>query len=310
MYHRIFASIMLLTLSIFMPLLTTQKTAAATHMSAIRCGLWAGANFQLRASEPCTNNSRPTTQTNNYVALGDSVAAGLGLGESVDAMAEDVRCGRSAQSYATTVAQELQLPLTHAACSGATAGDLVTKQGVSGPNITAQLDTAFSGGIPKLITITAGANDVHWDEFIRLCYQTNCATRTATAGAEAYLYALKLKLNYALNSVEQRSNGSTPPIVIITGYYNPISTSCVDDQRITAAEVDWVSVRTEQLNNLLESTAKNYSFVRFAPVDFSGHDICSADPWVQGGDDAAPLHPTVQGQAVIAESVLAAFKAY
>ncbi len=289
---------------------TSRAEATTGNSNAIRCGLWTGANFQLSASESCPSNSEPIPQTNKYVALGDSVAAGLGLDELVDAPAEDVRCGRTGQSYATTVARELQLTLTHAACSGATAGDLVTKQGVSGPNITAQLDTAFSGGIPKLITITAGANDVHWDEFIRLCYQTNCATRTATAGAEAYLYALKLKLNYALNSVEQRSNGSTPPIVIITGYYNPISTPCVDDQRITAAEVDWVSVRTEQLNNLLENTAKNYSFVRFAPVEFSGHDICSADSWVQGADDAAPLHPTAKGQTVIAESVLAAYKAY
>lgn len=288
---------------------TPRAEAASDNRNAIRCGLWAGANFQLRTFESCPSTSEPIPKTNTYVALGDSVAAGLGLDAPDDNTADDVRCGRSGQSYANTVAQELQLPLTNAACSGATAGDLVTKQGVSGPNIAAQLETAFSSGIPKLITITAGANDVHWDEFIRLCYQTNCATRTATAGADAYLYALKL--NYALSSIERRSNDSTPPMVIMTGYYNPISSSCVNnEQRITDAEVNWVNARTKQLNSLLKDTVKNYSFVRFAPVDFSGHDICSPDPWVQGADDVAPLHPTAQGQAVIAESVLAAYKAY
>ena len=34
------------------------------------------------------------------------------------------------------------------------------------------------------------ANDVHWDEFIRLCYATNCATRTNTAIADTYVSVL------------------------------------------------------------------------------------------------------------------------
>jgi len=244
-----------------------------------------------------------------YVALGDSVAAGLGLAATANATDSDTQCGRSSQAYANTVASRLNLPLTSLACSGAMAGDLVTKQAVEGPNITAQLDTAFANGTPKFITITAGANDVHWDEFIRLCYATNCVTKTNTAIAKAYLVVLKVKLNYALSSIQVRSaNSATMPRVILTGYYNPVSSKCVDTQQnITASEINWITGQTSQLNQVVKQATANYSFARFAPVSFSAHDICSATPWIQGMNDDAPLHPTAQGQKVIASAIVAAY---
>lgn len=279
---------------------------------SIICGLWRGAHFKLNNSESCSKNPEPSVQgpqTDLYVALGDSVAAGLGLDATSNVENENAsRCGRSDQAYGAIVAQRLSMPFINTACSGATAGDLVTKQGVDGPNIAAQLDTAFSGGTPTLMTITAGANDVHWDEFIQICHRTNCATRSVTATAEAYVYALKIKLEYAFSSIQNRSNGS-PPHVILTGYYNPISELCVDEQqRITLAEVNWMSTRTAQLNNTIQDVASRYSFVHFASVDFTGHDVCSSDSWLQTADDVAPLHPTAQGQAAIAESVMAVYE--
>lgn len=245
---------------------------------------------------------------NNYVALGDSVAAGLGLAAPAGATESDTQCGRSSQAYAATVASRLKLSLTNVACSGATAGDLVTKQAVSGPNITAQLDTAFANGTPKLITITAGANDVHWDEFIRLCYATNCATKTNTTIANAYLSVLQVKLAYALASIQARSGANTLPRVILTGYYNPVSSKCVDaQQNITAGEITWISNRTSQLNQTIKQSVASYPFARFAAVSFADHDICSAQPWVQGLSDVAPLHPNAQGQKAISKAIVTAY---
>lgn len=244
-----------------------------------------------------------------YAAMGDSVAAGLGLSPVADPTGDDTRCGRSSQGYPNLVAQSKQLRLINASCSGATVGDIVTKQGVDGPNVARQLDTAFSAGTPQLITITAGANDVHWTEFLKTCYASNCNTKTANVAATALIEGMKLKLAYALQAISDRSNGQ-PPVVVVTGYYNPISNACKGHQNYaTNAEIDFLNNQRYNLNTAIHNVVGLYSFARYASTDFTGHALCSTDSWIQGLNDNAPIHPTAQGQQHIAEAVLEAAKA-
>ncbi len=259
----------------------------------------------LAASTPGIASAQTsTTGSGTYAALGDSIAAGVGLQPLPQPTASDVQCGRTAQSYPTIVAARTGLSLVTAACSGAKAGDLFTKQAVSGPNIPAQLNTAYASGQPQLITITAGANDAHWASFIRTCYTTNCATQTATTIANGYLAVLQVKLYIAFSSIQLRSHG-TPPPVVITGYYNPTSASCAQLQtNVTPAELTWIAGETNALNQTIQNVSRHYSFVKFVPVDFTGHDLCSSSSWVQGLADPQPFHPTAAGQAVIADDVL------
>ena len=37
-----------------------------------------------------------------------------------------------------------------------------------------------------------------------------------------------------------------------------------------------------------------------ADPQYTGHELCTADPYVQGPDDPAPLHPTATGELAIA----------
>lgn len=287
----------------------------------IWCGLVNGANFNIFNTQNCnfsttgvaansgTSSSQPAnnaglTYTNNYIALGDSVAAGLGLPPTPNGNTLDVECGRSNQAYADQVAMSLNMPLGVTACSGATAGDLVTEQDdLNGPNAPAQLDNAFANGVPRLMTITVGANDAHWDDFIRACYAYDCGGHAYTVAARGAIALMEQKLSFALSDIQLRSGGQ-PPVVILTGYYNPLSSDCGGQQQnITPAEINWLSDETANLNTALHSVASNYSFVHYVPIDFSGHDICSGDPWVQGLDDRAPFHPTAAGQAAIADTV-------
>lgn len=280
-------------------------------------GLWDGAHFNfgpvhtpLPGSQTSTNGSTPSTPvpapappTGRYAALGDSVAAGLGLPLS-GTDATTTTCGRSTQAYAYTVAKGMNMTLIHGACSGATVGDLITKQAVSGPNIPAQLDTAYANGAPSLITITAGANDAHWQDFIRACYATNCNNTATTTLANAYLVSLQAKLYASLTAISARSGG-TPPQVVLTGYYSPLSQACTSLQsNITADEITWLNGETSALNQTIQNVASHYSFARFAAVDFTGHDLCFGDSWIQGLTDSAPFHPTAAGQQAIASSVL------
>ena len=236
-----------------------------------------------------------------YAALGDSVAAGLGLAGQV----EDSRCGRTQQAYAYQVAQSRNLQLNHIACSGATAGDLVTTQGVSGPNVTAQLTQAFANGTPSLITITAGANDLEYINFIRKCYVSTCGNALDTNAATTLRTAMEAKYKYSLSEINRLSNGN-PPRVVVTGYYNPISNFCRGKQSFaTNAEIAWLNGQRDKLNSSIRSAISSYKNVRYASANFDQHGLCATQPWTQGLNDNAPLHPTAEGQSRIARAVLA-----
>ena len=57
--------------------------------------------------------------------------------------------------------------------------------------------------------------------------------------------------------------------------------------------------RLGQLNAVLAQGAQIFGF-GVADPPFTGHELCSADPYVQGPGDPAPLHPTAAGELAIA----------
>jgi lysophospholipase L1-like esterase len=260
------------------------------------------------SSQSRTNNKRTTPNngaSGTYAALGDSVAAGLGLPLVASPSTEDQECGRSSEAYGQIVASKLHDKLIFHACSGATAGDLFTQQHIKGPNPPAQLDGVFAHGTPELITVTAGANDAHWQSLLKECYATNCDTKTNTVIADGFLKVLQLKLYTAMYDIQARSHG-TPPEVIFTGYYDPLSQQCSQQQsNITPQELSWIAAETSALNQTIKNVTQHFSFAKFATVDFTGHDLCSSDSWIQGLNASAPFHPTARGQQAIANSVLA-----
>lgn len=242
----------------------------------------------------------------SYVALGDSVAAGAGL-PVVAGVSEDTVCGRSAEAYPYKVAAGLGTSVTHLACSGAKVDEgIYGIQERQGYDITPQLDKAFASGVPDLITVTVGANDARWSQFIQSCYAWKCDTRTQTALAKVYRADLRFELVRMLNKIENAS-GDTPPKVMMSGYFAPFSTlDCVESNRITSSEQAWLKKQASALNQAIKSVVPYYSFAQYVPIDFTGHELCSEDPWVQGASDLAPFHPTAEGQTAIAEAFLEA----
>ena len=50
---------------------------------------------------------------------------------------------------------------------------------------------------------------------------------------------------------------------------------------------------------MLAQGAQTFGF-GVADPPFTGHELCTADPYVQGPSDPAPLHPTATGELIIA----------
>lgn len=268
-------------------------------MGLTALSLTAGPAVQAATSTGTGGTRAPDENSGIYAALGDSIAAGAGLPSA----GGDAQCGRSAQAYPYRVAQKQNLKLVHIACSGATAGDLVSRQGVNGPNISPQLDAAFAGGTPALITITAGANDMGWANFLRKCAQATCGTSLDTTTTDGLRAGYKLKLDYVFSEIQRRSHGQ-PPRVVITGYSNPISNYCKNRQQYADKnEIKWLNGQRDKLNKTIRDTAKPYKFVRYASMNFDSHSMCARDSWWQDLNAAAPLHPNAKGQDALAKSV-------
>lgn len=264
--------------------------------SAARCAQQTG------STEPTITQEAPAVPAFQYAALGDSIAAGDGLPESNNP--GDAACDRSAQAYPYYVAAALGFDFIHVACKGATMNDLLVSQNIAGPNPAPQLDSAFAAGTPELITITAGANDTHWQTILLKCLRRTCGTASDARTLQSALTTLQTETQAVLRSISQRSSGA-PPQVVLTGYYNPIASCASAEQRVTDEELAWISSQLNSLNQTLANAAAGYTFATFAPISFTGHDLCSPDPWVQAANDPSPLHPTATGQQAVAQMILA-----
>lgn len=248
---------------------------------------------------------------NTYVALGDSVASGAGLPFNTSDP-DAVRCQRSTQAYPFLVASSLGATLNHKACGGAKITEgLLQPQNAQGTLMQAQLDRAFASGTPKTISITAGTNDIGWSTYLGKCHQSECGSFSDTASSSYLIWRVHQNMRSALNEIAARSGNNPKPQVIITGYYLPVSnaqSACMDKQGLTNKEVDWIRQQATLLNIALNAMAYEYDFVKFAQIDFSGHELCSADPWIQGIAGPAFYHPTQKGQEAIAQAVIRALE--
>lgn len=241
----------------------------------------------------------------SYVALGDSVAAGAGLPSFDTPTTEDELCDRSPYAYPYYVAAALGSSVTNFACSGAKIDEgIYDEQTRRGTDITPQLDRAFENGTPELITMTIGANDARWTQFIRDCYVWRCGSTFDNGRAKVYRTDIRIELYLTLQQISQRSSGA-PPQVLLSGYYAPFPPEdCTEISQVTSTEQAWLSSQTTALNQAIQSVLPYFSFARYVPVNFAGHELCSADPWIQNRNDEAPFHPTITGQSAIAQSFL------
>ena len=84
-------------------------------------------------------------------------------------------------------------------------------------------------------------------------------------------------------------------------YYLPFGADvgCLRQYGITQAKARVLLARLGQLNTVLAQGAGLFGFGVAAPK-FTGHELCTADPWVQGPSDPAPLHPNAAGELAIA----------
>lgn len=246
-----------------------------------------------------------------YAALGDSVAAGYGLGSSESACARSVT-----RSYPARVERRLERRHTRVrfvflACSGATAAP-----SSPGPrSLATQVSRALHaiGRRTALVSITIGINDLEWWNLFRVAELLRGDRATYDRWVRETVGDVRVELRRQLRRLLAR-----PRIAVaVTDYFDPVNRGsplyavCPDPARCRAR----VREAVERLNGSIRAAAAGLGpRVRLAAIGrrFTGHEAarpeCGSAPppaaatWIQ----ADCLHPNDAGAAAIARAVLAA----
>lgn len=251
--------------------------------------------------------------TRSYVALGDSYTAAPLVPEAYDAGG----CLRSHGNYPSLVAAARDdLELTDVSCTGAGTMHLTGPHTIGATEHPPQLDALDADA--DLVTVGIGGNDDGVvGSILGVCQQlatsdpdgSPCASadRTGPDPVSARLARLNTRLVAALAEIRERAPQAR---VVLVGYPQvvPAGAGCAA-LGLAAGDVAWARALNASLALTLRDVAQK------ADVDFvdtwdisAGHDVCSADPWINGAttdpDAALAFHPFAAYEQAVADLVL------
>ena len=256
-----------------------------------------------------TDCSADTTAvaTADYVALGSSFAAGPDVGRPDPS--GPAPCRRSLDNYAHLLAKRRGLTLEDRTCSGARTDDIVSNQQFGLPP---QIEAV--GPSTRLVTITVGGNDVSYlgDLSAASCRNQgdgNCQTSSFDT-LDARFSKLHDSLASMLTEVKRRAPMAT---IVVVDYVTiaPPSGVCPDRAPLTEPDMNWARSRAARLRQLTAEASAGAGAILIKASDLStGHDVCAAEPWINGwrtlGPSGRPLavyHPRIEAMQAIAAQI-------
>ncbi|MCX4911142.1 SGNH/GDSL hydrolase family protein [Streptomyces sp. NBC_00878] len=254
--------------------------------------------------------SAPASRTVNYVALGDSYAAGPGIPTQVD-----TTCARSDQNYPSLLATAKSWQLTDVTCSGATTTALAGPQGSKPP----QLDAL--GADTDVVTLTIGGNDIGFSSNLATCARLTssdptgnpCKTFFTSGGTdqlEQRVNDTAPKIAAAVDAIKQKAPRAK---VLVVGYpdlFPEDGVGCTSSAMpLAAGDFAYLRDTEKKLNAMLASqaSANGAGYVdTYTPT--IGHDMCkpAGERWIEplvAPAPAASAHPNAQGQQAMATAV-------
>jgi lysophospholipase L1-like esterase len=235
------------------------------------------------------------------VVIGDSTASGWGLPWQPNPTSLDQACGRSAESYAADLAAANLWNVLNLSCGSAT-----IENGLLGPEVLyngavapPQLPRAAAATKARLVIVSVGADDLSWSVMTQLCAaQAVCDDKVSSAYFTQLLNTFTRNYYQLLSHLDELP---AHPAVLVNEYYSPFGANlgCLQRNGMVPAKVTVLRSRLGELNKVLAQGASLFGFGVAAP-QFAGHELCTADPWVQGPADPAPLHPNAAGELAIA----------
>jgi GDSL-like Lipase/Acylhydrolase family len=251
----------------------------------------------------------------NYVALGDSYAAGPLIPNPLLPLG----CLKSSNNYAHLAAPGIGLSLRDATCSGAETEDMTNPQGVDpdGPN-PPQFNSLSSE--TTVVSLTIGGNDIGFSEVAESCVTANpfshpCLDKYNAGGVDqlkARIDATAPLVAAVLQGIKARSPGARIFVVNYPAIFPETGYGCWPQMPIGFQDVPYLRSTQKRLNSMLATQAAGAgaTLVNWYGASI-GHDACksSSTRWVEPlvpTNAAAPIHPNKAGMVGGANALLAA----
>jgi hypothetical protein len=201
--------------------------------------------------------------------LGDSRAVRVGGPPVRDPQPADVACGRSADSLAAEVGRLLDTRVLNLACpSATTAAGLLGPQERSGLILPPQVGALKQVQGLRFVAVAIGPNDVGWTDLLTYCYAVeNCADNLSRGEFDYRLAAFDR--DYGTLLAELAALPGQPEVVVVTSYdaLPAVPDPACPELRgpagaagLTAAEVELIDGRNDELNAILTAGAQKYGF--------------------------------------------------
>lgn len=243
---------------------------------------------------------KPVSTTATTVVIGDSTAAGAGNPLVLNATPEDVACRRSRDSYAADIAAVNGTTVVNLACTNASIEEgLFGPELINGRIVPAQLATLDGMAGVHTVIVSIGANEMHWAQLMELCLVSPQCDDSASAAW--FMQALDSFTVDYYDLLQHLATLPGAPQVIVNEYYDPLPANpvCAGQPGVTAAKAKVLLDRLTAFNTVLSQGAASFGFAAVDP-SFFGHELCTAQSFVQGFSAAAPLHPNAAGELAIA----------
>jgi lysophospholipase L1-like esterase len=226
-----------------------------------------------------------------YAALGDSYSAGIGTGGE-----DGSDCRRSANAYPPRFSQAShRYVLTDfAACTGATISDVQRLQ----------LGSIAPAG---LVSITVGGNDARFGEIIVDCLRPGSGCRRDYPDEDARIDSLEAPLHALYTQIVTTAASAGLEVLTYPQIFRDGGV-CRSTWSFTADDVAWFRSEYSHMNRVIRAAADGVPRLHVLDVEnaFAGHEVCTAQPWANGGswrDPYSSFHPNILGHAALAAAL-------
>jgi GDSL-like Lipase/Acylhydrolase family len=239
----------------------------------------------------------------NYVALGDSYAAGPVIPNQIAPFG----CLKSDHNYAHLAAPTIGLPLKDATCSGATTEDMTESQSTELGSVPPQFDSLDAE--TTRVSLTIGGNDIGFSEIALSCitlnpFSTPCKDKYTAGGKDQIaerIAATAPKVDAVLDGIAARSPSAKVFVVNYAAIFPETGFGCWPQMPIGFGDVPYLRAKERELNAMLatQAAANGATVVDWYTASI-GHDACkgSFTRWVEPvvpTNPAAPIHPNLAG---------------
>jgi hypothetical protein len=255
--------------------------------------------------------------TGEYVALGDSYAAG----PLIPVQLPPFGCLKSSNNYGQLANRTLAYTYRDATCSGAETEDMTAPQGVSPRPNPPQFDRLTA--TTTLVSITIGGNDMGFSGIAEDCFSqqnagTPCQDRYVVNGQDEISQRIAEtapKVDAVLDGIRSRSPNAKILVVNYAAILPDQGPGCWPIVPISDGDVPYVRAKQKELNQMLadQAAANGATLVDWYTASI-GHDACQPPgiKWVEGAvptNAAAPVHPNLLGMLGASQLVVAAARA-